>query len=662
MTAVNAGNRANELLQLAFRAEQSDRLDVALTHYRSLLAIDAEHPGALLRVAQSLRAAQRIDDAVPMLQTAVRSARQRGLASQSLPIHSELIIALRDHDVETRLTAIRDAQRDCGEVPGLIWEECECLRELGMRQDRLLRLNRLAALQPKDRFILAELGLALLSSNSAPQAMKPMREAIAQGYDDDEFSLKLAAVEAQNDEMASAVARVDELRAKNPNPIGALGLRWHLASQCCDWATAALLESTLLSRIDQGETHDLLTPWRLLASNASPVQLRNYARAWSRNDAKTSKPLFEVSTRRSDRSRIRVGYLSSDFHQHATALLMSGLFAAHDRTRFEIYAYSYGARVEDGYRSRLKLSFDQWHELNDLSDVAAAQLIADGMLDVLIELKGHTYGARPGIAALRPAPVQAHYLGYPGTLALDGIDYFIADATTVPVEHEPHFSETIVRLDGCYQANDEQRSRPIAATRHEMGLQENAIILCNFNQPWKWRREFVDIWLGALTRNAATLLWLLDPGKDHPAKQNIEVVASQLNVCDRIVWAPSLPPEKHLARLAIADLTLDQLPCNSHTTAADALWMGVPVLTCIGDRFDGRVAASLLHCAELAALVTANVSEYEATLARFLNDASFRLGVREIAQNAHRSRLFDTKRFAREWEHMLENLARDATP
>jgi protein O-GlcNAc transferase len=647
----------NKHLHAALAAEHVKRNDEALTHYESVLSIDPAHPGALLRVAQSLRAAQRSDEAIAMLQTAIRSARERGLASQSFPIHSALIVALRGSDAHARLAAARDAQRDCGEVPGLIWEECESLRALNMRQDRLVRLNRLAALQPNDRVILAELGLALMSSNSAPQAMQPMRAAIACGYRDNEFTLQLATIEIQNGEINAAIARVDEVLADDQKHFGALGLRWHIATQCCDWPTADALERTLLDRIAQGESHSALTPWRLLASHASPALLRDYTRAWSKRDSPPLKALRNSPAESHAPRRLRIGYLSSDFHQHATALLLAGVIATHDRNQFEMFAYSYGARVEDGYRSRLKSTFEHWRELNHLSDEAAAQLIARDALDVLIDLKGHTYGARRGIAAHRPAKIQAHYLGYPGTLALDGIDFFIADATTVPPEHEAHFNEQVVRVEGCYQANDNRRERPNALERASLALPEDAIVLCNFNQPWKWRRAFVEVWLGALSKHPTAYLWLLDPGQNHPAKANIDAAALRLSVSKQIVWAPNVAPEQHLARLAAADLALDQLPCNSHTTAADALWMGVPVLTCVGDRFDGRVAASLLRAAGADEWIAQDLEDYRRTLDRALSDATRLLRPREPnVDRFARTQLFNTDGFTRSWGKMLSDL------
>jgi protein O-GlcNAc transferase len=650
-----AADLLNLRLQAALDAEKSGNANDALRRYRSVLEIDPAHPGALLRIAQAELLARRNGTAIEMLRRAIASARERGLASQSLPIHSELVVALRESNPQERLLAARDAQQDCGEVPGFIWEECECLRALAQTKQRLIRLNRLAALQPNDAVILAELGLALSRSNSSHQAMKPMREAIALGFDDYEFALAVAAIEMQNGEMASAKERIDRQRGIDSNHFGALGLRWHLAAQCCDWISIEQLEPELLARAADGAAHSAVTPWRMLASDASPAQLRDYARNYARvksaQQPKSDSLALFAQQSRAAHERIRVGYLSSDFHRHATAVLMADVFERHDRSRFEIFAYSYGARVEDEYRTRLRKSFDHWHELNDLSDERAAELIAEHEIDVLIELKGHTFGARPAIAAHRPAPVQAHFLGYPGTLALPGIDYFVADEVVVPHDREHEFTERIVRVSGCYQPSDARRAKPAPTDRSLLSLPADAIVLCNFNQSWKWRQRFVAVWLRALAAQPRALLWLLDPGNEHPAKANIEALAHEFGVAGRVVWAPPLEPDRHLARLAQADLALDQLPCSSHTTAADALWMGVPLLTCIGERIDGRVAASLLAHRGQSNWVTGSIEQYEQRLTEFLRtfQRTERANTAPVVEDA-------SARFITAWEQTLSQL------
>jgi protein O-GlcNAc transferase len=654
------------LLQSALAAERRGDRDASLLSYRRLLMLDPKHPGALLRVAQAaLRTGQRTQ-AIEQLRDAAKSARSRGFAAQALPIHSELLVVLRVDDAATRLHAAREALADCGEIPGLIWEECECLRALGRVHERLHRLNRLALLQPRDPAILAALGLALIGSNSAPQAIGPMRDAIALGYDDDEFALALAAVEIQTNALGDAQRRLDQLREKTPTHFGALALRWHVATQCCDWQLAESLEAALLARIARGETHRALTPWRLLASRASPELMRtyamNFAQAGAGASADGSRARESAASHvRAASKRLRVGYLSSDFHLHATALLLAGVFEHHDRTRFEVFAYSYGARVVDEYQRRLRAQFEHWREINERSDREAAALIAEDGIDVLIELKGHTYGARPGIAALRPAPMQAHYLGYPGTLAMTGIDYLIADDVVAPLEHDPHFVETIVRLPGCYQAHDDRRARPTPLSRAALDLPEDAIVLCNFNQSWKWSRPFVDVWLRTLAEHPKTLLWLLDPGVDHPAKRSLEAAAEPFGVASRIVWASSVAPEAHLARLAVADLALDQCPCNSHTTAADALWLGVPVLTCLGDRFDGRVAASLLQSLSMPELIAPDIENYERRLRELLNRSALSRAKAKLAE-ALAAPERSSANFTMRWERLLEQLRERTQP
>lgn len=310
--------------------------------------------------------------------------------------------------------------------------------------------------------------------------------------------------------------------------------------------------------------------------------------------------------------KLRIGYLSSDLHDHATARLMCGLFEQHDRAQFDIHVYSHGRDDASPLRQRILAAVQHFHDIRSMNDRQAADLIRRDGIDILVDLKGYTRGQRLSLMALRPAPVQMHYLGFPGTTGAPFIDYFISDTIASPAGSDAEFSEALIRLRGSYQVNDRLRPLPQQARpRTEYGLPEQGFVFCDFNSPYKITREMFAVWMRLLSQVEGSVLWLLE---NHPeATANLRKEAQGLGVDPaRIVVAKNAPLAEHLARYQRADLCIDSFPVCGHTTASDALWCGVPVVTLAGDTFISRVAASLLHAVELPELVTKNLAEYEA--------------------------------------------------
>lgn len=664
------------LLQRALAHEARGDRGAALTEYRALLALQPDHPGALLRVAEGEMAAQRRDEARPLLVRAGDAALRMGLGTDAASIYSTLCLLERQQgNAAAALAAAHLGQARCGEVPGLLWDECECLRELGEFPARLNRLNRLAMLQPDDPVILVTLGLALINTPMEAQAIRPLRAAFARGYRDATAAVTLARLEIKAGENDEAEARLRAVLAADSGHLAALAALWQLLRSQCRWAEANAKESEMLARLAADETHPLLRPFDLTDSAIPPLQLRAYAerenaglpalpplttrfRAYEPTQrAQARGPgQGQAHTQAHERRRIRVGYLSGDFHTHAVATHVAGLFEAHDRGRFECYAFSCGPRVEeDVYRQRFKKAFEHWHDLNDLTDRDAAVLIAAQEIDVLVDMSGLTHGSRPGILEWRPAPFVLHYLGYPGTIASRGVDFLVADATVVPPEHESYYAERILRMPGCYQVNDHRRERPAATPRSELGLPDDMTVICNFNREAKWTQPFMRIWLGAIADAPRAALWLVDPGERGRAE--VLAMARTFGVDERIFWAPRVSMSAHLARLAAADLSLDQLPYSSHATGANALWMGVPLLTCLGDAFPGRVGASLVRAAGLPEFVTADIGGYAARLQQLLIDPTPLIAAkRHLLEQGPALPLFDSERFTRDWEAMLLGL------
>jgi predicted O-linked N-acetylglucosamine transferase (SPINDLY family) len=306
-----------------------------------------------------------------------------------------------------------------------------------------------------------------------------------------------------------------------------------------------------------------------------------------------------------------VGYLSADFHHHATTLLMAQMLELHDKSRFEVIAISFGPPKEDPMRARLRKAFDSFHDVMTMDDDEAAQYVRGLGLDIAVDLKGHTLDNRIGLFQRRVAPVQISYLGFPGTLGAPFMDYILADHTLIPDDLKRYYDERVIRVPGTYQPNDASRSMKLPApSRASLGLPEDAFVFCSFNNNYKITPELFDVWMRLLQSVPRSVMWLLADSETASFNLCSEAKARGVDA-SRLIFAPRVSWEEHLARQQAADLFLDTLPCNAHTTASDALRVGLPVLTCSGTSFASRVAASLLHAQGLDELITHDLKTYE---------------------------------------------------
>ena len=351
--------------------------------------------------------------------------------------------------------------------------------------------------------------------------------------------------------------------------------------------------------------------------------------------------------------RLRLGYLSGDFHAHATCVLMAEVFEHHDKTRFEVFAYSHGPDESSAMRARVEAAIEHFVDVKELTSREIAQRIADDQIDIMIDLKGHTSGNRLEVFAYRPAPVQASFLGFPGTTGGSFMDYIIGDALVTPLEHAGHFSEKIAQMPVCYQPNDRKRPLPVPMHRSEAGLPDDVVVLCGFNQPYKISPDVLDVWCQLLVEIPDSVLWLLDWHTQ--ARPNLEAEFEKRGVSlGRLRWAPRLNLEAHLSRLSLADIFIDTWPCNAHTTASDALWAGVPVVTFPGETFASRVASSLLRSVGLGELICDGLDGYRHRVKELACDPARRATLREKLVSARQfAPLFDSVRFTRDFENLL---------
>lgn len=375
----------------------------------------------------------------------------------------------------------------------------------------------------------------------------------------------------------------------------------------CDWTHFEEDNQYLINLVTNKKTIE--NPFFFLNITDSGQNQMKCASFWGEQYNKKLKKTYEFAP--STRSKIRVGYVSADYYLHATTILIEKLFQAHDKFDFEIIGISLNTKKNDDITERIRQRFDSYHEVDDLPSHETAQKINELEIDILVDLKGYTKDSRTDIFSYHPAPVQVNYLGFPGTMGGGLMDYIISDSVVTPPGYERFYGEKVVRLPGSYQINNNQR--PIAEkkdTREEHGLPQQGFVFCCFNNNYKITPKAFSIWMRLLQQIDHSVLWLLHDNED--AVKNLRKEAAQRGVDpSRLVFAPRQSPESHLARHCHADLFLDTLPINAHTTASDALWAGLPVLTCPGEAFAARVAASLLTAVGLPELIAPDWAEYE---------------------------------------------------
>lgn len=457
---------------------------------------------------------------------------------------------------------------------------------------------------------------------------------------------------------APAIADLQKVAALAPDFPYARGAVLHLKMYAADWTDFERRKTDIVQGIRRGMR--TARPFMFQAVSDQPADLQTCARIYARDQYPEVRdtPLHDRNAR-AGREKIRLGYLSGEFREQATAILMAGLYERHDRARFEVIAVDNGGADNSAMRKRLEKSFDSFLDIEHLSDADAAAKIRAAGIDILINLNGYFGKHRMGVFARRPAPLQVNYLGFPGTLGAPYIDYILADRVVIPEGEERFYDEKLVLLPGSYQVND-NKGRAIAdpPSRAEAGLPDTGFVFCNFNQSYKLTPDTFASWMRILRQVDGSLLWLLEAAD--PFADNIRRQAQTHGVTpERIIFAPDRSPEQHLARLKLADLFLDGQPYNAHTTGSDALWAGVPLITRRGTAFPGRVAASLLLAADLPELITGSMQDYEALAVRLAADKNALAAIRgRLAKNRSACALFDTDLFSRNIEKAYKQMWR----
>jgi predicted O-linked N-acetylglucosamine transferase (SPINDLY family) len=633
---------SESLLSMARAVQEAGNLGEAARLYGEILRADGRNFEALYRLAAIQFERGQFEDAQRMLGEAIRIAPNssdahvlRACALQRLNRHVQ---ALTLFDQALSLNPDQDA--------------------LCLRANSLLSLGRL-----KEAVSGYELHLARYGDSAEAWHNRGVALSRAKRFDDAVASftkaIELAPERADGwkgrgsaylelERFEEAMSDYQRVLALDPDLPFARGYAILARLHCCEWR--GLREEKARISADLRAGRRAIQPFGNLMISEDPAEQAQCARIWIA-DNHHPPPVSLGRGQRYGHQKIRLAYLSGDFRKHPVGQLMTGVFEQHDKARFETIGVSFGPDDKSILRARIADALDEFVDMRNKNDLEIASFLHGREVDIAVDLMGLTGDCRPGILGLGPAPVQVNYLGYPGTIAADHLDYILADAIVLPPEHQRHYREKAAYLPDTYLATDGLRTisqtRP---SRTQAGLPDG-FVFASFNIAYKFSPELFDIWMRLLVAIEGSVLWL--PEGNAASRRNLRKEAAARGVDDgRLVFAPHVnAPEDYLARLQLADLFLDTLPCNAHTTATDALWAGVPVLTCLGHTFAGRVAASLLSAIGLPELIAGSLETYEAFALHLAREADDLAEIRrKLAANRLQRPLFDTPRFTRNLE------------
>ena len=620
------------------------RYEEAIADFDRLLGFAPRHADALTNRGTLLAQLGRDADALASFDRAlviapdhVNALTNRGIALKKLLRHNEALATLdRALTIDPNHVG---AQVNRGNV----------LLELHRLDDALASFERALALSSADANALTNRAFVLHALGRYQDALTSADQALAADGQSAGAALIRGHAFAKLDRPAEAAASYERVLAIDPGNLYALGASVMAYRSACEWERVAQILPALEQSIGAGIA--VIPPFNLLGLPLAPATQLQCARNFTRQRL-SAEPTPFPSRRPAQSGRIKLAYVSGDFRQHPVAYLVAELLERHDRTRFEIVGISHG--VDDGSeeRRRLVAACDQFHDVHARGEQEAAALIDDLQIDIAIDLGGHTENSRPGIFRERPAPVQVSYLGYTGTMGGEFIDYIVADKIALPSDLAPYFAEKIVHLPDCFLVNDTRKAvAPNTPSRAEAGLPDQGFVFCCFNNSYKISAGIFSVWMRLLAAVEGSVLWLQQMNPH--AAENLRSTAAAAGVDPaRIVFAPRVPAmADHLARQRLADLFVDTTDYNAHTTASDALWAGLPVLTCTGSAFPGRVAASLVHAVGLPELVTTSIDEYEAMALKLARDPALLQSIRgKLEANRITHPLFDIDRFRRHIE------------
>ena len=646
-----------QLLSAALTARTAGDLGAAERIYRQIVGLDPAHHGALHNLGVISTITRRLPQAVEWFERAVYAR------PDAADTHSNLGAVLKDlGDVDRATTHLMEAIRlEPGHAAA--HNNLGSVRLMANDPETALdHFRRALELNPGDGFAWGNAGRALLMSRGAAASIEPFQRAVALAPQSVEMNVALGGalyVLGRYAEAKHALGRALELR---PGQMEILADLVHMRQHLCDWAGLREDAERIRDYVAAAPECGVSPFYFMVLPGTTALEQRRCAEKYARRllggvRGQGQRPRFTLS--REPKRRLRIGYCTAHFRGDATTRLLIGVLERHDRGRFEVVGLSCDRDSPREVFDRARAALDDFLDLRAMSDDEAARAIHGRGIDILVDGQGYNRGARPGILERRPAPVQAAYLVYPGTTGADYLDCLIADRFIVPPGLAAGYSERIKYLPNSYQCNDDRRVVPDPPSRAECGLPAEGLVFCCFNQTYKITPEIFAIWCRLLNETPASVLWLWASNAEAPDYLRREAQARGVGA-ERLVFAPTLPAGPHLARMAAADLFLDTFPCNGHTTASDALWAGVPVLTCAGETFASRVAGSVLQAVGLPDMITTSLTEYEALALGLASDPAALSALRaRLAANRATAPLFDTARTTRDLEAVYEELWAD---
>lgn len=607
------------------------------------LAVKAKpgNAGVLLLRGNALQALGRLNEAVASFDAALAVEPRNADAMNNRG--NALNLLGRDGEALASLDA---AVAIAPDNPLFLYNRANILQKLNQQESAIADFDRVLALAPDHGAALGNRGSALVALGRADEALRDFDAALALAPQSPAALINRAAALMHLQRHGEALAGYDEALALDPDAPRILGQIAIAAMHECDWPRMAALAAPYRQAVRENAPG--LDPLTLINYGGDGALMLQSARTAMAEKLPPASPARLWTGQRYAHEKLRVAYISSDLHDHPVGYLMAPLLARHDRSRFEIIVISTGQTDGGTVRRRIMAACDRFYDMGQTADREVAETLQALETDIAVDLHGHTYGGRPGIFALRPAPVQATWLGFPGTTGADFIDYILADTVVAPAGDQPLYSEKILHLPHCVFPFDSEREIGVTPTRTEEGLPEKGFVFCCFNRSWKITVAMFDVWMRLLQAVPGSVLWLGDHAPHIQRKLRGEAQAHGVDAA-RLVFTQKRPIGVHLARHRLADLFLDTLPYNAHATAADALLTGLPVLTQYGGLFAGRVGASMAISAGTPELVMRTAEEYEAMALALARDPA-RLGALREKLLRRDGPLFDSTGFVRSLE------------
>ena len=630
---IAAGNSYSELeVNRGIALLELGRIEEAIYCLEKVLQTSPEHINALNGLARAHLTAEQTDSAI---QYAERAIKINPTNTDAYFTKAQAMVS--QGNLKLAAIELNQAVQQQPRNPQILETYANCLAELHEYKSAMEHAEKALAINPKNAKAYWAGGKAAAGLLQHADAIENYKKALNINPELKEVHISKAISEIELKDYASAI---QSLKHGNATP---LEIQVTLMP-VCDWHAFGDISKTSYEDIVKKST-----PFPILAIIDDPELHLNIARSYLTRIHCADTQLRDFPKRTAE--KLKIGYFSADFCNHATMCLMSELFESHNRDDFEIYAFSYGSSKKDAVREKVIQNVHEFHDVSDLTDQEAAALSRSLNIDIAVDLKGFTIAGRIGIFAERCAPIQVSYLGYPGTTGATYMDYVVADRVVLPTSIQPFFTEKVVYMPHSYQVNDSQRA--IASknfTRSELGLPDDAFVFCCFNNNYKILPDTLDGWIRILNAVPNSVLWLFKDNDAAAENLTREVQERGLST-ERLIFAPRFRVDEHLARHSVADLFIDTLPCNAHTTTSDALWAGLPVLTLAGRSFAARVAASLLTAVGLPELITTSQAEYEAKAIHLATHPDELKALRQRLQVQRlTSPLFDGKRFTRDLE------------